>query len=692
MARQASFVSRPAILLGLFSASITALLPPLVYLLMEIRGLNEALETEARTQASLVKRVVARNPQFWGFDIDRLVTAIADVHRSEHRSQVFDTEARLLTELGELQAWPTRTASADFAEAGSVVGRITVEASLRPALQRTLWKALLSSVLGLLLFYPLYRMHLRSIQRANEALETSEQRFRELASIGSEWIWEQDAEFRFTQHSYLASPFLDFDSNSIIGRRRWELPIELSAEEWERHRADLVAHRPFNRFEYRIHDDTGRIRWFSVSGRPVFDGSGNFTGYRGTGREITGRKENEQRIARLSRQLQIATEGTNIGIWRWSATEEHLHWDDQMYRQYHTSTAEFPNPYKVWATSLSMEDIQAAVGHIQTVWQGSGNRHLDFPARLPDGTARYFRAYAVQETDENGDVVGVVGTHWDITQEKAVEAELRQHHEHLQQLVDERTADLKQAKEDAEAANQAKSEFLANMSHELRTPMHGILSFARLGQMRTDQSSPEKLRGYFTHIHDSGARLMLLLNDLLDLSKLEAGRMTLTLGPVAIESVVGDVVHEFSEFAATRQVRVERATGDALVLSADRERLLQVMRNLVSNAIKFTPGGGTVRIHWQSDTLTTGAEVRPAARIVVRDDGIGIPPGEEKSIFDKFVQSTQTKSGAGGTGLGLAICHEIVALHGGSISAGNNPEGGAAFTVLLPLETHGGNP
>lgn len=675
--------------MGLFAATVTALLPPLIYLLMEIQGLNEALETEARAQSSLLTRMVARNPQMWGFDSDRLITSIIDVRNLAHRSTIMDVDGRLLATLGDKPDWPIRSATVDFMESGAAVGHVTVEGSLRPALQRTLWKALLSGLLGLMLFYPLYHMHLRSIQRANAALEASEARFRELAGIGSEWIWEQDENLRFTEHGILDRPRTGFAVESIIGRTRWELPILLSDAEWAAHRADLDARRPFNRLEYRIHDQQGAVRWYSISGRPIFDEAGVFRGYRGTGREITGRKQNEQRIATLSRQLQIAADGAGIGIWRWSADEEHLYWDEQMYRQYHTTAEKFPNPYKIWALSLSPEDMQTAIEHIQVVWHGGGSRHLDFPAYLPDGTHRFFRAYAVLETDESGKGVGVIGTHWDITQEKMIEEELRQHRDHLQVLVEERTADLKHAKEEAERANRTKSEFLANMSHELRTPMHGILSFARLGQQRTDQSAPEKLRGYFTHIHDSGSRLMLLLNDLLDLSKLEAGRMTMNFGPVALEPAIKDVLHEFSEFAASRQVRLERAGGENLILHADRERLVQVLRNIISNAIKFTTAGGRVRILWQQGSLRTETGSRPAARIVVRDDGIGIPPGEEESIFDKFVQSTHTKSGAGGTGLGLAICREIVALHGGSISAGNNPEGGAAFTLLLPLETHG---
>lgn len=679
-------ISRPALRMGLLAATVLALAPPVTYLLMENQGLAEALETEARAQSSLITRVVARNPQHWGYDTDRLAFAIIDVRNIAHHSRVFDAEGRLLVELGDPQVWPTRSATVDFMESGAAVGSVTVSASLRPALQRTLWKALISGLLGIALFYPLYQMHLRSIRRANAALEESELRFRELAAIGSEWFWEQDENYRFTVQSYFSNRNSNLSPDKVLGRTRWELPVFLNEKEWAAHRADLEARRPFSRFEYRIRDDTGAIRWFSVSGRPIFDSDGKFVGYRGTGREITGRKQNEQRIARLSRQLQIATEGTGIGIWHWSADEQHLYWDDTMYSQYRTSRDDNPVPFKIWVNALSPEDAKAAMTGIQEVWRDGNARHLDFPAHLPDGSWRTFRAYAVQEHDESGQCIGVVGTHWDITQERLAEEELREHRDHLQDLVAQRTAELVKAKDDAERANQAKSAFLANMSHELRTPMHGILSFARLGQKRAENLSPVKTREYFSHIAASGNRLLMLLNDLLDLSKLEAGRMHMNISRTNVASIVAEAVAELSALATVREITLRSDGNEAADLDADHERLLQVMTNLLGNAIKFSAKGSTIWIHWAPAPLEQYGSIVPGWRIAVIDGGPGIPAGEEETIFEKFVQSSSTHTGAGGTGLGLAICREIVTRHYGKISAHNEPGGGACFEVTLPTD------
>lgn len=275
-----------------------------------------------------------------------------------------------------------------------------------------------------------------------------------------------------------------------------------------------------------------------------------------------------------------------------------------------------------------------------------------------------------------------VCTWTDVTQQKAAQEELRLHRDGLQELVNSRTKDLQDAKDAAEQANRTKSEFLSNMSHELRTPMHAILSFARLGADRAGQISTEKIRHYFRAVLTSGDRLLQLLNDLLDLSKLEAGMMQMQMAHEDLARLLEQVIEEFSPLAAEKSLALvfNRHTDDAGLL-CDAVRLHQVMNNLLSNAVKFTPVGGKIEVELR---LSQVDDCTPALAIAVRDQGIGIPEAELEKVFDKFVQSSKTSSGAGGTGLGLSISREIVALHGGQICAHNNPDGGACFTLLLP--------
>ena len=271
-------------------------------------------------------------------------------------------------------------------------------------------------------------------------------------------------------------------------------------------------------------------------------------------------------------------------------------------------------------------------------------------------------------------------THWisvqrDISARKKVEEELAAQRDQLRQLADQ----LLVAKDAADRANEAKSMFLANMSHELRTPMHAIMSFSRLGLDRVAHGDAERLQRYFGNIHESGARLTALLNDLLDLSKLEAGRMELHREPVDVSRVVDDCVSELEPLAAARSLSMSfRAPALPVVANVDPMRIGQVLRNLLSNAIKFSPAGGVIGIV---------LEVVPDGfRLAVEDEGVGIPEAELESVFDKFVQSSKTRTSEGGTGLGLAICRELATAHGGWICARQRSPRGTLMEMVLPLD------
>lgn len=243
------------------------------------------------------------------------------------------------------------------------------------------------------------------------------------------------------------------------------------------------------------------------------------------------------------------------------------------------------------------------------------------------------------------------------------------------------------AKEEAERANDAKTVFLANMSHELRTPMHAVLSFARLGLTRTEHNSHlQKEHGYFERIVRSGERLLGLLNDLLDLAKLEEGRQTAVRVRFSMQAVIHDVLGEFAALMDSKQIALDLQLGETPSAIGDPALMGQLVRNLLSNAIKFSPSGAAIGLCLAVSWLDPhdGAVPRLAIEIRVADNGVGIPEPELETIFDKFVQSSKTHSGAGGTGLGLSICREIVRQHKGEIFARNRSSGGAEFIARIP--------
>ncbi|MCB1889343.1 MAG: HAMP domain-containing histidine kinase [Rhodocyclaceae bacterium] len=245
----------------------------------------------------------------------------------------------------------------------------------------------------------------------------------------------------------------------------------------------------------------------------------------------------------------------------------------------------------------------------------------------------------------------------------------------LQMRLEAAVAAEEGARRAAEEANLAKNQFLMNMSHELRTPMHAVLAYAQLG---IEKGEEERLKRYFERIQSSARGLLVLLGDLLDLARLESGRMAFTFRPVDLVQLVDATVAEFSPEAQKRGIAlaVEGTFADVR-FALDEARFMQVLRNLVSNALKFSPEGSTIAL----------ALTRPGDggfRLSVTDEGIGIPDDELERVFDKFVQSSKTRTGAGGTGLGLAICREIVEAHGGRIIALPRDAGGTEIRIDLP--------
>lgn len=244
---------------------------------------------------------------------------------------------------------------------------------------------------------------------------------------------------------------------------------------------------------------------------------------------------------------------------------------------------------------------------------------------------------------------------------------------------------LLEAKEVAEAANKAKSVFLTNMSHELRTPMHAIMSFSEMGTVKAGQATPEQILRYFERIHTSGKRLLTLLNDLLDMSRLDAHKMTYEKFSHTLQHTVRNAVSELSSLLARKNVEViYHDTAEKIYAVYDKARITQVIINLLSNAIKFSPNGSHIEITFIENAVLSNGQA--AVGLTIRDEGQGIHEDDLEKIFETFAQSTHNHA-ADGTGLGLAISRQIINDHGGNIMASNHANGGAVFTLLLPIHS-----
>ncbi len=251
----------------------------------------------------------------------------------------------------------------------------------------------------------------------------------------------------------------------------------------------------------------------------------------------------------------------------------------------------------------------------------------------------------------------------------------------LEQKVEERTAELARASRKAEAANQAKSQFLANMSHELRTPLNAIIGFSEVLKERFFGNLNEKQSEYVEDIHSSGLHLLALINDILDLSKIEAGRMELQLGrfdlSLALEAAVTLVRERVNNHGITLSVSAEPSLGEMI---GDERKFKQILLNLLSNAVKFTPDGGSIEVCLERSNGNLS--------VAVRDTGIGIAPEEHEAIFEEFRQvGSGSNAKHEGTGLGLTLTKKFVEMHGGKIWVESELGGGSTFRFTLPMST-----
>jgi len=305
------------------------------------------------------------------------------------------------------------------------------------------------------------------------------------------------------------------------------------------------------------------------------------------------------------------------------------------------------------------------------------NRVSDFVMAVQSGVNDY-----ITKPVNNDELISRLRLHEELLQKNKA---LNAYQEDLEMVVKQRTAELdaslkeaKLARDEARHANKAKSTFLSNMSHELRTPMQGIIGFSNLGFSKVGDLNRDKVAEYFDNIHISAKRLMSLLNNILDLSKIESGKMNYEFKIKDLSPIINSVINEFSTFVTEKNIKldfIEPEFDDGTLMDANM--IKQVVRNLISNAIKFAESESNIKLQIDEEGNNL--------LFSIKDNGIGISDDELESVFDKFIQSSKTKSNAGGTGLGLAICKEIILGHQGKIWAEINPEGGSIFRFQIPI-------
>ncbi len=488
------------------------------------------------------------------------------------------------------------------------------------------------------------------------------------------FLIDERARFHFVNEE--ACRILGYSHDELLASGVEDIDPDWPAVRWPEHWRDLQEKRSIT-FEGRHRAKDGRIIPVEISANFIeyVEQSYNLA----LVRDISERKLAEQTLVARERDYRTLIENLPDCITRFAPDCRHLFVNPSVEKTFGIPRKTFigKSPTQIGKPGDDAINYELEQSILQ-VFATAQTQKLQMQWQTVDGP-RTFEVLYAPEHDEEDKVVSVLGIAHDITYQKQAEETLRRHKDELEELVQQRTDELRLARDAAEAANKAKSTFLANMSHELRTPLNAILGFSQL--MRKDQSLNSSQRENLEIINKSGDHLLKLINDVLEISKIEAGKQQLEISTFDLHELVREVSDMMRLKAQQKglQLELDQSSAFPRYIKGDEARLRQILVNLVSNAVKFTKQGSvTMR-------LRSKHNAHHHLLIEVEDNGPGISKKDQRRLFKPFEQLSAGTSSQEGTGLGLAIVRQFVQLMGGSVSVESKPGQGSLFRVDLPL-------
>ncbi len=515
-------------------------------------------------------------------------------------------------------------------------------------------------------------------------LRRSEARYRALYERTPAMLHSIDRSGRIIMVSDYWLERMGYARDKVMGRKSVEFLTESSQERAVEVLADFFRTGRCTRIPYEMVTKTGEILNVLLSATAERDETGAVIQSLAVIEDVTDRVRAETALKASEERLNLAVRGGKLGFWDWYLDTGEVIYNERWAEIIGVAPETIEHTYETWERRIHPEDKAGVLSRLADHIDGNAP-YFQAEHRLSDGDGdwRWILGIGrISETAPDGRPLRMTGVMLDISDRKAAEL-------HLEATVRERTRALVEANQAAERASQAKTEFLARMSHEIRTPMNAILNMSELALL-TDLDDEQ--RGYIQSVAHSGQHLLSVINDILDISKVEAGRLSFETIDFDLVTSLEAIIGSLSQQARKRGLYLDLVIKDdaAPTLRGDPFRLHQVLINLVGNAIKFTRKGGvTVRVSSRTPADPGSGRDRPVElAFSVEDTGVGIPDDSRDTVFEAFGQAdSSTSRKFGGTGLGLTISRQIVEAMGGRIGFENREGGGTRFhfTVQMAL-------
>ncbi|HSF24329.1 MAG TPA: PAS domain S-box protein, partial [Blastocatellia bacterium] len=457
-----------------------------------------------------------------------------------------------------------------------------------------------------------------------------------------------------------------YAAEEVIGRSISILIPPERADELPRILEQIARGERIDRLETeRVKKDGQRVL-VSLTVSQIKNSAGKVVGASVIARDITKRRIAEEDLRRREEQLRLALEAANMGAWDYDVQTGTVRWSSSLEQIHGIPPGSFGGTFDHYLKDTHPDDRQRVMESLARTLEHDDEHDIEYRIIIPDGSVRWVEGKGVVIRDRSEKPIRMTGVCMDVTERKEAERE-------REDLLAREQA----ARAEAEAANRAKDEFLALVSHELRTPLNAIAGWVEILLANSARDEALIARGLEV-VKRNAALQKRIIEDILDVSRIIAGKLQLEVRPVELSAVIHSAISAVQPAATAKDIRIRCALDPTDPLSGDPQRLQQITWNLLSNAIKFSPAGGEVEIRLR--------QIGATAHITVSDTGEGIPAEFLPRLFDRFSQAdSSTTRKYGGLGLGLSIVQQLVELHGGTVKAESAGEKqGAVFTVSLP--------